>query len=137
VANKIVAVADDEFYIVRALSVLFDRLGYDCVTARDGEAAVELVKREHPAILFLDLDMPKKNGYDVLREIRANPAYDDVHIVLLTAKGVDPEDDFAARLGADDCVLKPFDPQDVQRRVVDVLSRIPDPPETAEARPSF
>ncbi len=136
-ANKLVAVADDEFYIVRALSVLFGRLGYDCVTARDGEAAVELVKREHPAILFLDLDMPKKNGYEVLREIRANPAYDDVHIVLLTAKGVDPEDDFATRLGADDCLLKPFDPQDVQRKVAEVLSKVPDPPEKVEPRPSF
>ena len=120
-AKKIVAVADDEFYIVRALSVLFNRQGYECVTARDGEEAVRLVKRRHPAILFLDLDMPKKNGYDVLREIRANPAYNDVHIVLLTAKGVDPEDDFALRLGADGFLLKPFDPAEVLRQAVSVL----------------
>ena len=122
-AKKIV-VADDEYYISRSLSLLLRRDGFECEIAHDGEQAVRLVKEIHPAILFLDLDMPKKNGYEVLREVRRDPAYDDVRVILLTAKGTTGEEELGLQLGANLCLLKPFDPRQVVSLVRDIMAKV-------------
>ena len=119
--NKKILVVDDEFFISRSLSFMFKKEGYECDTAYDGEAAMQIVETQKPGLIFLDLDMPKKDGYEVCQEIKSNPDLKDTYVIILTAKGQDLDEERGLKVGADEYMLKPFDPRMVQRRVKEIL----------------
>src|SRR5690348_12050293 len=101
-----VLIADDDPNIVRALSFLMRSDGYDVRTAGDGEEALAAVRAASPDLLLLDVMMPKKNGYEVCRAIRAAPAGQTIRIVMLTAKGREDERRAGLDLGVDAYVTK-------------------------------
>jgi len=120
-ANKILVV-DDEPNIVLSLEFLMKQAGFDVRTASDGEAALAAVAAEPPDLLLLDVMMPRKNGYEVCQAIRANPDWQKIRIIMLTAKGREVEREKGLALGADDYITKPFSTQEVVERVRELLA---------------
>ena len=119
-ARQKILVADDEASIRRILETRLKMVGYDVVTAEDGEEAVEVFNKTNPDLVVLDVMMPKMDGYGVTREIRRTS---DVPIIILTALGDVSERITGLELGADDYVIKPFSPKELEARVKAVLRR--------------
>lgn len=119
-AKQKILIADDEASIRRILETRLSMIGYDIVTAADGEEAVAVFNKENPDLVVLDVMMPKMDGYGVCREIRRTS---DVPIIILTALGDVSERITGLELGADDYVVKPFSPKELEARVKSVLRR--------------
>ena len=112
-----VLVVDDEPHILHSLEFLMKREDYDVRVARDGEAALKAIDERCPDLILLDVMMPKRDGYSVCQTIRANPAWKDLRIIMLTAKGRDIEREKGLALGADDYITKPFSTRDLLKLV--------------------
>lgn len=130
-----VLIADDDPNILLALSYLMRREGHDVRTATDGLETLEAVAEAAPDLVLLDLMMPKANGYDVCRTLRASSAYDGVRIIMLTAKGREADQRAGLALGADAYISKPFAIGDVLMCVADVLAKKPEQPAAAISGP--
>jgi two-component system alkaline phosphatase synthesis response regulator PhoP len=118
-----ILVVDDEPKIAQIVSVYLERDGYRVVRATDGREALELARAGSLALVILDVMLPELSGWDVCRELRRDPKTADLPIIMLTAR-----DDVADRivgleLGADDYVVKPFEPKELIARVHAVLRR--------------
>ncbi|HEY4192477.1 MAG TPA: response regulator [Mesorhizobium sp.] len=120
-----ILIADDDPNILLALTYLMRREGHDVRTATDGQEALDAVAQAVPDLVLLDLMMPKANGYDVCRMLRASPAYDGVRIIMLTAKGREADRRAGLALGADAYISKPFAIGDVVTCVASVLAEKP------------
>ena len=118
-----ILIADDDPNILRALTFLMQREGHAVRTATDGQQALAAVAETPPDLLLLDLMMPPGNGFEVCRTLRASPDYNDVRIILLTARGQDADQRTGLALGADAYVTKPFAIGEVVDCVAAVLSR--------------
>ena len=116
-----VLVVDDEPNIVLSLEFLMKQMDLDVRIAEDGDAALQEIGREAPDLVLLDVMMPKRDGFSVCRAIRANAAWDDVKIIMLTAKSRDEERERGLAAGADDYIVKPFSTRDVRHRVGRIL----------------
>ena len=116
-----VLIADDEPNIVASLEFLLVNAGYEVKVARNGEEALEIVGSFVPDAVLLDIMMPSKSGYAVCQEIRANPAWRNIKIVMLTAKGRDVEIEKGLALGADAYVTKPFSTRELVTTVRDLV----------------
>jgi two-component system, OmpR family, alkaline phosphatase synthesis response regulator PhoP len=114
-----VLIVDDEQHIRLLIEQTLEELeddGVELLTAVDGEQALDVVANQAPDLVFLDVTMPKKDGFEVARAIKADPRMRATTVILLTARGqaVDREQGLAA--GADQYLTKPFDPDDLLRR---------------------
>ena len=118
--NKILVV-DDEPNIVRSLTFVLNKGGYDVSFARDGEQAMTMIRDSKPNILILDVMMPNKSGYEVCNEIKSDPDLRDIHVVMLTAKGQDDDRETALSQGADEYISKPFSPIKILARVKEIF----------------
>jgi two-component system, OmpR family, alkaline phosphatase synthesis response regulator PhoP len=103
-----ILIVDDEPSIVISLQYLMGREGYQVDVAGDGEAALQAIEANPPDLVILDVMMPKLNGFDVCRRIRAEPRWRSVRVLMLTAKGREVEMARGLELGADAYVTKPF-----------------------------
>jgi signal transduction histidine kinase/DNA-binding response OmpR family regulator len=113
-----ILVADDVMDNVTLLTRYLEYEGYDQVIARDGQEALNKVRDELPDIVLLDVNMPKKDGFTVLEEIRKDPAVAHIPVIILTAARLDPSDVRSGlNLGADDYVTKPFDRHELMARI--------------------
>ncbi|MDJ0861463.1 MAG: response regulator [Gammaproteobacteria bacterium] len=120
--SKRVLVVDDEPNILLSLEFLMTQAGYEVSTATDGEAALQAIEAGRPDVVLLDVNIPKRNGYQVCETIRANPAWGHVRVVMITAKGRDVEREKGLALGADDYIIKPFSTHEVVAKVAEVLA---------------
>jgi DNA-binding response OmpR family regulator len=116
-----ILIADDEPNIVLSLEFLMEQSGYEVRVARSGDEALAEVEAFQPDLVLLDVMMPRKNGYEVLKAIRGNPARRATRIVLLTAKGRDVDVEKGLGLGADAYVTKPFATRELVARVKALL----------------
>ena len=116
-----ILVVDDEPHVVRTLTFVLTKEGYEVTSAGDGEEAIARINESKPNLMFLDIMMPKKNGYEVCREIKGSSSYNDIHIVMLSAKGQEADKDKALTSGADEFMSKPFSPVNVVERVRELL----------------
>lgn len=121
-ASKIL-IADDEQNIVISLEFLMKREGFEVSIAQDGEEAVEKIRAELPDLVLLDVMMPKKSGFEVCQEVKADPALQSVRILMLTAKGRDTEVAKGLALGADAYMTKPFSTRELVERVRNLLAQ--------------
>ena len=112
-----VLVADDEPHLLRLVKFRLEREGYRVVTAPDGQAALELARTEQPDLCVLDVMMPKRSGFDVLRELRSDDGFAGMKVIMLTARAQDRDVDVGFSLGADDYITKPFSPQELRVRI--------------------
>jgi two-component system, OmpR family, alkaline phosphatase synthesis response regulator PhoP len=119
-----ILIVDDEHHIrlliEQALEDLEDR-GVELLTASNGEEALDVITTEHPSLVFLDVMMPKMNGFDVCRAIKHDLGMRDTYVVLLTAKGQEFDRQRGIEVGADMYMTKPFDPDQLLEKTVDVL----------------
>lgn len=115
-----VLIVDDEPNIVVSLQFLMKRGGYETSVARDGDEALLEVDRFRPDLVLLDVMMPRRDGYDVCQQLRSD-GWNDLKIVLLTAKGRETEIAKGLALGADAYVTKPFSTSDLVATVTRLL----------------
>lgn len=115
-----ILIVDDEASIRRILETRFKMLGFDTATAADGEEALDVFNKFLPDIVVLDIMMPKMDGYGVTKEIRKQA---DTPIIILTALGDVAERITGLELGADDYVVKPFSPKELEARVKCIMRR--------------
>ena len=115
--NKIL-IADDVADNLSLLSRYLDNEGYSVISANNGTKALELIRSDMPDLILLDVNMPDKDGFEVLKEIRLDPAIEHIPVIILTAARLDPVDVRAGLdLGADDYVTKPFDRRELLARI--------------------
>lgn len=119
--NNKILIVDDEPNIVRSLSFVLNKEGYDVALAADGDQAMKMMRGSKPNILFLDVMMPKKNGYDLCHEVKSDPELKDIHVVILTAKGQENDRQKGLLQGADEFITKPFSPMEIVARVKELL----------------
>jgi two-component system alkaline phosphatase synthesis response regulator PhoP len=111
-----ILIVDDEPYIRLLLKQILEELedeGVELITADNGEAALEVIRRETPELVFLDVMMPKMNGFDVCNTVKNKLGIQGVCIVLFTVKGQDFDKQKGKDVGADIYMTKPFNPDDV------------------------
>ena len=120
-ARETSLVVDDEASIRRILETRLSMIGYKVITACDGEEALELFRQRLPDLVVLDVMMPRLDGYGVCQELRKDS---DVPIVMLTALGDVADRITGLELGADDYVVKPFSPKELEARIRCVLRRV-------------
>ena len=120
--KKILAV-DDERHIVRLVEVNLQRAGYEVVTAYDGREALEKVESEKPDLVVLDVMMPYMDGFEVLKNLKANPATAEIPVIMLTAKTSAADKVAGLDTGADDYLAKPFEPEELLARIRAQLRR--------------
>ena len=120
--NKTILVVDDEPFILRSLTFILKKEGYTVYSATNGKEAMSLIEKVgKPDLMFLDVMMPKMNGFEVCQLIQKDPKYKDIYIILLTARGQESDKDKGLALGADDYITKPFSPSKLIQKVKDVL----------------
>ena len=112
-----VLVADDDADIVRFVEVNLRLEGFEVVTARDGQEALTKALQINPDVLLLDVLMPRIDGYTVCARLRADRIGATIPVILLTANFITTDQEFARQAGADDFVVKPFDPCELMARV--------------------
>jgi two-component system chemotaxis response regulator CheY len=117
VTRGVLVVDDDPFIRKLVTTTLEDVSQFTLLEAGDGVEALEVARRESPAIVFLDVDMPRKDGIQTCRELRADPATSDATIVILTAAHGDRIEAAAEQAGADLFLTKPFSPLELLRLV--------------------
>ena len=115
--TRSVLLVDDEPNIILSLEFLIEQAGYEARVARDGEAALKAIEERKPDLVLLDVMLPKRDGFDVCERIRANPAWNDIRIVMLTAKGRDSEREKGLALGADAYITKPFSTREAMEQI--------------------
>jgi DNA-binding response OmpR family regulator len=121
---KSILVVEDEPNIILSLQFLMKKAGFEVRVARDGDEALAAVENRPPDLILLDVMIPKRDGYDVCQTIRANPAWQGIYIIMLTAKGREVDREKGIALGANDYVTKPFSTRDLTEKVKQILDSL-------------
>ncbi|HMS00086.1 MAG TPA: response regulator transcription factor [Anaerolineales bacterium] len=119
--NELILLVDDEPSIIKLARMYLERESFRIVSAKDGEAALDLARHEHPALIVLDVMLPKLDGFEVCRRLRS--ANHPAAILMLTARDEDIDKILGLELGADDYLTKPFNPRELVARVKAILRR--------------
>ena len=119
--NELILLVDDEPSIIQLARLYLEREGFRIQSAHDGEAALAVVAREGPALVVLDVMLPKLDGLEVCRRLRASNS--PTAILMLTARDEDIDKILGLELGADDYLTKPFNPRELVARVRAILRR--------------
>jgi DNA-binding response OmpR family regulator len=118
-----ILVADDEEDLRELVTYRLTRSGYRVIGAGDGQEALELAAERTPDLMVLDVMMPKLDGYELTRRVRAEAALRSIPVILLTARSQESDIDRGFEVGADDYLKKPFNPDELVARVRAVLGR--------------
>lgn len=119
--KKKILVVDDEAFIQRSLQFVLKKTGHKIIMAANGEEALEKAKAEKPDLIFLDIMMPKKDGFEVCKELKEDDELKNIHIIMLTGKGRDQDRQKGLELGANEFLTKPFVPSQVFKMAKAVL----------------
>jgi two-component system, OmpR family, alkaline phosphatase synthesis response regulator PhoP len=122
--DKKILIVDDEPHIRLLLEQTLEDLedeGVELLLADNGETALEKIKSEKPQLVFLDVMMPKMNGFDVCNAVKNEFAIPDVYIVMLTAKGQEFDKKKGLEVGADMYMTKPFDPDAILDKAIEIM----------------
>ena len=125
--NKKILIVDDEPHIRLLLEQTLEDLedeGVELLTADNGEEALDTIKTEKPDLVFLDVMMPKMNGFDVCNAVKNELSIKAVYIIMLTAKGQEFDKRKGKQVGADLYMTKPFDPDEVVKKSMQVLELV-------------
>jgi len=112
-----VLVVDDEPFILRSLSFVLERAGFDVLQARDGDEALEQLRDHRPQVCLLDVMMPRRSGYEVCEIVKGDPELRDTHVIMLTAKGQEVARERGLAAGCDEYLTKPFSPSLIVEKV--------------------
>ena len=106
--KKKILIIDDERITTQLVQVYLERYNFEVICAYDGEEGLEVARAEKPDLILLDIVLPKKDGFAVCEELRSDPDFKDVRIVMFTAKGLGKDIEKGRQAGADEYVIKPF-----------------------------
>jgi DNA-binding response OmpR family regulator len=120
--GEVVLIADDEEDIIRFVEINLRLEGLEVITAQDGEEALQQAFNQRPSLILLDAMMPRMDGYEVCAKLRADERTFQTPIIMLTAKSLEADRALARDVGADDCIIKPFDPTELVDRVKNRLA---------------
>jgi DNA-binding response OmpR family regulator len=120
---KRILIVDDDAFIRRPLEFILREEGYEPATAADAEEGLRAVEACPPDLIFLDVMMPGKDGLTWCAELKGDPRYAGIPIVLLSARGHERDRERALEVGAVDLLTKPYSPHELKRRVRELLSR--------------
>lgn len=126
--GKRILVVDDERHIVRLVQVNLERAGYEILTAYDGVEALEKVKTESPDMVVLDVMMPRMDGFEVLKNLQADPRYQNIPVIMLTAKAQDADIFKGWASGVSSYLTKPFNPRELLVFVERIFQSMDEPP---------
>jgi DNA-binding response OmpR family regulator/KaiC/GvpD/RAD55 family RecA-like ATPase len=118
-----ILVADDDSDILYLVSATLRAAGYDILQTHDGEEALETALRERPTLAVLDVNMPRRDGFEVTSALRSNPTTAQMPIIILSARGAESDRITGFEEGADDYLVKPFSPRELQLRVGVLMTR--------------
>ena len=118
-----ILIADDEPNILISLEYLIKRAGHEVFVARDGQEALDLLRAHRPRLVLLDVMMPRKSGFEVCAELRADETIKDTLVLMLTAKGRDTDVAKGLGVGADAYMTKPFSTKELVAKVDELLAR--------------
>lgn len=118
-----ILVVDDEAYLLQILDFSLGAEGYDVVTAEDGEQAIQKAKSEQPDLIVLDIMMPKMDGYETCRALKASDETKHIPVILLSAKGRNVDQQMGFEVGAEDYITKPFSPRKLVDRINAILNQ--------------
>jgi len=118
-----ILVVDDEIYIVHILDFSLGMEGYEVITALDGEQALDKARAEKPDLIVLDIMMPKLDGYETCKMLKAEAGTKDIPVILLSAKGRNVDQKIGFEVGADDYITKPFSPRKLVERINAILGQ--------------
>jgi DNA-binding response OmpR family regulator len=124
VMSKKILIVDDETHIRMLIEQTLEELedeGVTFLTAENGEVALDIIQKEQPQLVFLDVMMPKLNGMEVCRRVKKELGMEEVYIILLTAKGQEADKQRGLDMGADVYMTKPFDPEAMLSKAREVL----------------
>jgi DNA-binding response OmpR family regulator len=121
--QPLVLAADDDEDILGLVAFRLERAGYTVIVARDGEEALELAITQRPDLAVLDVMMPKLDGFELTRRLRAHEATSRMPIIMLTARSQEADVQQGFDAGADDYLRKPFSPDELRARVHAILGR--------------
>lgn len=131
-ANELILLVDDEPHIIELAGLYLKQDGFQVISAGDGLEALERVERDQPALMVLDLMLPRLDGWEVCKRIRSAS---DLPILMLTARDDDIDKIVGLELGADDYLTKPFNPRELVARVRAILRRTEPRRPTPEEKP--
>ncbi len=123
VAGETILLVDDEKNIVDLARMYLEKENFRVKSAADGATALDLIERSPPALMVLDLMLPKVDGWEVCRRVRGSQTFGDLPIIMLTARDDDIDKIVGLELGADDYLTKPFNPRELVARVKAILRR--------------
>jgi two-component system alkaline phosphatase synthesis response regulator PhoP len=118
-----ILVVDDEIYIVHILDFSLGMEGYEVLTALDGEQAVDKARSEHPDLIVLDIMMPKLDGYETCKILKAGEDTKNIPVILLSAKGRNVDQKIGFEVGADDYITKPFNSGELMARINRIMRK--------------
>ena len=118
-----VLVCDDEPYILESVAYIVEKEGFEVITAEDGEEGLNVARNEKPNLIFLDVMMPKMTGYEVCEALKKDTETSDIHVIMLTARGQDSDEERAEEVGADEYMTKPFSPRKLKKRLRELLPK--------------
>jgi two-component system alkaline phosphatase synthesis response regulator PhoP len=125
--NRRILVVDDEPFILRSLTFVLRKEGFEVLEAQNGEEALDVIRAERPALVVLDVMMPKKNGYEVLAEVKNDDELKSTHVIMLTARGQEADRMKGIALGVNEYMTKPFSPLKIVERAREVLGQVVQP----------
>jgi DNA-binding response OmpR family regulator len=120
-ANETILVVDDSPTDLRLMTTPLQDKGYRIITAVDGEEALEKAIQERPSLIVLDVILPKKNGFQVCRQLKTSPDTQDIKILMLTSKTQDSDRFWGLKQGADEYMTKPFEDEEYLANVAKLL----------------
>jgi CheY-like chemotaxis protein len=118
-----ILIAEDERDIRDLIAFTLRFAGYEVLTANNGEEAVQMTQKELPDLVLTDVRMPKMTGYEACKLIKADPATRHIPVVFLSAKGQEAEVQTGLASGGDEYLLKPFAPDQLTRKVAEILGK--------------
>ena len=120
-ANETILVVEDSPTDMRLMTAPLREKGYRLITAVDGEEALEKAARERPELIVLDVILPKKNGFQVCRQLKTTPDTKNIKIIMLTSKSQDSDRFWGLKQGADEYMTKPFEDEELLGTVAKLL----------------
>ncbi len=119
--KKKILIVDDERLLVMALRIRLETVGYEVISAYDGEEGLDKAQKEKPDLIILDVMMPKKSGYQVCQLLKSDEVYKHIPIIMLTAKGQKTDKEWGERAGADCYITKPFNDTELVAKIKELM----------------
>ena len=119
--RQTIMIVDDDAFVRRPLEFILEAEGFRPVLASDGEECLQLVAEDRPDLIFLDVMMPGRDGFGICHELKSDPEYSDIPIILLSARGQEHDEVKGLAMGAEEFMTKPYSPSELIRRVRQIL----------------